>query len=513
MMRSMFAGVSGLKAHQVRMDIIGNNIANVNSAGYKSSRATFQDMLSQTLRAATAPTEAKGGTNPQQIGLGVQLGSIDVKHTQGNTQSTGYITDLAIEGDGFFVLGHGANRLYTRAGMFGLDNGTEGNLVSLVNGERVLGYLADQDGVIDTNSALAPMYISASETITPRATDTVYFAGNLDNRYSVGESVSRTVQVYDSRGREQTIVVDLKQLGGNEWEWDASWLLVSDGIPMDNGLIVNNGEYAVDGNELKEVLTRHPDGTPATYGATVATTGGAAPDLGRVWTFGGTFDSNNIGFEFERALVHGAEVSASSDGGSLFLTSTHSVTGGIDPDHRVIQFGLDGSFIGLNGDTGEEHILNLDPVFADDLKIELDFTQFTQYADSFTAKFMSQNGYYSGALESYAIDQNGVIVGSFSNGLTRALGQVALARFANPAGLQRAGSTMFVDTPNSGTAQIGAAGIPGFGQISPSSLEMSNVDLSEEFTDMIITQRGFQANSRIITTSDEMLQELVNLKR
>lgn len=499
MMRSMFAGVSGLKAHQVRMDIIGNNIANVNSAGYKSSRATFQDMLSQTLRAATAPTEAKGGTNPQQIGLGVQLGSIDVKHTQGNTQSTGYITDLAIEGDGFFVLGHGANRLYTRAGMFGLDNGTEGNLVSLVNGERVLGYLADQDGVIDTNSALAPMYISASETITPRATDTVYFAGNLDNRYSVDEGVSRTVQVYDSRGREQTIVVDLKQLGGNEWGWDASWLLASDAISLDNGAFANNGLYIVEDDEMFET---DADGNKT--GSAIATSAD-----GRVWTIVG---SSGETFEFEHAITDG-HVNAFSDGGSLFLTSSYSLTQNATPsiEDRKIRFNENGSFLGLSAESA--HILNFKPADAEALEIELDFTDFTQYADSFTAKFMSQNGYYSGALESYAIDQNGVIVGSFSNGLTRALGQVALARFANPAGLQRAGSTMFVDTPNSGTAQIGAAGIPGFGQISPSSLEMSNVDLSEEFTDMIITQRGFQANSRIITTSDEMLQELVNLKR
>ncbi|NMB20356.1 MAG: flagellar hook-basal body complex protein, partial [Firmicutes bacterium] len=175
---------------------------------------------------------------------------------------------------------------------------------------------------------------------------------------------------------------------------------------------------------------------------------------------------------------------------------------------RRIQFNPDGSFSGV-----VDNKVRLEPELAYAMDIELDFTEFTEYADTFTAKFMHQNGYTSGALESYAIDQNGVIVGSFSNGLTRALGQVALARFANAAGLQRSGSTMFIDTPNSGTAQIGAAGIPGFGQISPSSLEMSNVDLSEEFTEMIITQRGFQANSRIITTSDEMLQELVNLKR
>ena len=504
MMRSMFAGVAGLKAHQVRMDAIGNNIANVNSAGYKSSRVTFQDMLSQTVRAATAPTAAKGGTNPQQIGLGVQLGSIDVKHTQGNTQSTGYITDLAIEGDGFFVLGQGANRQYTRAGMFGLDDGTEGNLVSLLNGERVLGYKADNNGYIDPNSSLVPLYISSSETITPRATTQVVFAGNLDNRYPVWQTdedtVSRTVQVYDSRGREQTIVVDLKQLGGNEWEWDADWLLLSEPISMENGLIVNNGEYVVSGTDL------HVLNADGSTGARVAESSD-----GRQFTITDSA-GKAYSFEFEHALTNGEKANAFSDGGSLYITSKHSLTTGIEQDYRKIVFNEDGSFLKLSGDD-EEHILQFGPLNAEPLDIELDFTDFTQYADTFTGKFMSQDGYYSGALESYAIDQNGVIVGSFSNGLTRALGQVALARFANPAGLQRSGSTMFVDTPNSGTAQIGAAGIPGFGQISPSSLEMSNVDLSEEFTEMIITQRGFQANSRIITTSDEMLQELVNLKR
>ncbi len=507
MMRSMFAGVAGLKAHQVRMDIIGNNIANVNSAGYKSSRVTFQDMLNQTIRAATAPTSARGGTNPQQIGLGVQLGSIDVKHTQGNTQSTGYITDLAIEGEGFFVLGQGASRLYTRAGMFGLDNGTEGNLVSLLNGERVLGFLADKDGKIDPNSSLAPMYISASETITPKATDRVNFAGNLDNRYpawaSDEDTVSRTVQVYDSRGREQTILVDLKQLGGNEWEWDASWLLASNSISLDNGHLVTTGQYTVSGTTLIDNES----------GAVVATTAATGDDAGRVWTVGTALSPTGNKLEFERALTDLAQVNVASDGQGLFLTSQHTLTDGVGAADRKIRFNDNGSFLALSGTNGDEHVLRLDPLFAEDLAIELDFTEFTQYADTFTGKFMSQNGYYSGALESYAIDQNGVIVGSFSNGLTRALGQVALARFANAAGLERAGSTMFVDTPNSGMAQIGTAGVPGYGNISPSSLEMSNVDLSEEFTEMIITQRGFQANSRIITTSDEMLQELVNLKR
>ena len=514
MMRSMFAGVSGLKAHQVRMDVIGNNIANVNSAGYKSSRATFQDMLSQTLRSATAPTAARGGSNPQQIGLGVQVGSVDVKHTQGNTQSTGYITDLAIEGEGFFVLGQGENRLYTRAGMFGLDNGTEGNLVSLLNGQRVLGYKANSDGVIDTKSDLTPLYISASETITPRATDAVYFAGNLDNRIpewqSEEDTISRSVQIYDSRGREQTIIVDLKREQGNNWEWDANWFLVSEPVAMDNGFIANNEKYVVKFDSSSspnwQLNKLDPDGSATSEIV-------AYSNDGFRWTVGDPSPPvpNAPTFEFEHKLTENETVEVFAEGGSLYLTSRHSLTG-THADNRLIQFNDDGSFRGLSG-MGEENVLKFKPVYAEQLAITLDFSDFTMYADTFTGKFMNQNGYTSGALESYAIDQNGFIVGSFSNGLTRALGQVALARFANPAGLQRAGSTMFVDTVNSGEAQIEAAGVPGYGQIAPSSLEMSNVDLSEEFTEMIITQRGFQANSRIITTSDEMLQELVNLKR
>jgi flagellar hook-basal body protein len=249
MLRAMFAGVSGLKVHQTRLDVIGNNIANVNTAGYKASRATFQEMLSQTIRGATAPTDARGGSNPLQVGLGVQLGSIDVKHTQGNTQTTGYGTDLAIEGDGFFVLGEGENRVYTRAGIFGLDNGTEGNLVSLVNGQRVLGYKADQDGIIDPNGPLQSLYISAMETITPKATDRVYFGGNLDSRTTPGTNVPRTIQVYDSRGGQHTLEIGLTYQGENTWAWTAKWQVVSNRIPVSEaGDIVSGQEYTVEHN-------------------------------------------------------------------------------------------------------------------------------------------------------------------------------------------------------------------------------------------------------------------------
>lgn len=509
MMRSMFAGVSGLKAHQIRMDVIGNNIANVNTAGYKSSRATFQEMLSQMIRSATAPTELRGGTNPQQVGLGTSLGSIDVKHTQGNTQSTGYLTDLAIEGDGFFVLGEGENRQYTRAGMFGLDNGTEGNFVSLVNGQRVLGYRADNMGEIDLHSALEPLYISASDTISPRATTRITFAGNLDNRYSLDQSVRRTIQVFDSRGREQTIIVGFHQQGDNEWGWDASWQLISTPIPAHESSLEDNAQYLVHNQKMYQVpadfdFKAYLD-DPSSF-----QTGDfevvAASDDGRLWKDTSVHENR---FEFEKGLENGAKVNASGAEGTLFLSHEDIIVS--KEDAYTIKFGSDGSYSGLNIE--ESNVISLEPENANPLSITLEFTQLTQYADTFTGKFLNQNGYANGALESYAIDQNGVIVGSFSNGLTRNLGQIALARFTNPAGLMRGGSTMFLETPNSGTAQIEAAGQPGYGTISPSSLEMSNVDLSEEFTEMIITQRGFQANSRIITSSDEMLQELVNLKR
>ncbi len=488
MMRSMFAGVSGLKTHQVRMDVIGNNIANVNTAGYKASRATFQEMLTQTMRGASAPTDARGGTNPLQVGLGVQLGSIDVRHTQGNTQSTGYVTDLAIEGDGFFILGQGENRVYTRAGIFGLDSGTEGNLVSLVNGMRVLGYKADREGKIDPNSPLEPLYISASETVSPRATEDVYFSGNLDLRLRPGERRDRTVQVYDSRGREHTVVVGLTHQGDNQWSWDAHWQIVSNTIPLARaGSLEPNVEYSVvvenDGYKLQGA-----DGT-----AVARSTDGVK------WLVA----EGGYKFEFVGKLNGNEQVKVTLEQGMLLLTVQRKLD-----QEGIISFNEDGSYSDV--DSNE---ITFSPANAQDLKIELDFTQFTQYADTFTGKFLSQNGYTSGALESFTIDQNGVIVGSFSNGLTRNLGQVALAKFANPGGLVRTGSTMFAETANSGTAQIGSPGVPGYGQIAPSSLEMSNVDLSEEFTEMIITQRGFQANSRIITTSDEMLQELVNLKR
>ncbi|KNZ70879.1 flagellar hook-basal body protein [Thermincola ferriacetica] len=413
MMRSMFAGVSGLRNHQTRMDVIGNNIANVNTIGYKKSRVTFQDMLSQNIRGASSPTTTRGGTNPMQVGLGMTINTIDTIHTQGSSETTGKVTDMMVDGDGFFIVGDGMNRYYTRAGNFDFD--ALGNLV-YPNGLKVQGWLADNTGKIDTSTAIQGITIPKGQSIQPKQTANIDFINNLDAGAAIGTVRNVSIEVYDSLGNLYTIPATFTKSNTNEWTFDLGTL--PSGIT--SFTLTNN------------VITFNPDGT---------------------------YNSPAPG------------------------TSTLNLN--------------------LNGSVGA----------STPITVKIDFTKLTQFNGSSNADMNSQDGYPSGVLNGYAIDKSGIITGRFSNGLTKPLAQVALANFNNPAGLMKAGENLYVQSNNSGNAQIGAAGSGGRGNISPGQLEMSNVDLSQEFTDMIITQRGFQANSRIITVSDEMLQELVNLKR
>ena len=404
-MRSLFSGVSGLLTHQTRMDVIGNNIANVNTVGFKASRVTFKDMLYETMRAATAPMGTRGGTNPQQVGLGVQLGSIDVLHTPGNLQPTGVTTDLAIRGNGLFVLLDGEQQYYTRAGVFDFDS--EGWLVSKTSGLKVAGWVADKDGKLDPTGPLVPIQIPADHSLPAQPTTEVVLQGNLDASVETGTTFQRTVTVYDSLGRRHDVIVNFVKVDDNRWQWRA----------------YRNGDY----------------------------TG-----------YRGVIRFTDTG-EFRTA------------------TATQ------------VQFDPGGG--------------------AAQVVFNIDFSRLTQYSSETELSVRSQNGFPPGALEEIRIDASGIITGIFSNGLTQTLAQVAVATFANPGGLEQAGETLFRASHNSGLPRTGPPGTGDRGVIAPGNVEMSNVDLSEEFTSMIITQRGFQANSRIITTSDEMLQELVNLKR
>ena len=430
MMRSMYAGVSGLKTHQTRMDVIGNNIANVNTAGFKASRVTFKEMLSQTLSGAKAPQDNRGGMNPQQVGLGVSLGSIDTNHVQGNLQSTGLGTDLAIQGNGYFIVNNGTQNFYTRAGALTLDE--NGNLVNASNGYIMQGWLAN-NGIINTNSPLTGIRIPIGDTMAPQASTEAVFAGNLNAADRV--EWTATIDIYDSQGQKHTLTLKFTHTGND----------------TDN----DNGNDTVNDNE---------------------------------WNWTATIDGATLG---------GSNEDDSDEDDNNKITGT-------------IIFGGDGKVVEVTGNTFDINFNN------DTEKItgfNLDLSAVTQMAGDNTLDGLYADGYSMGSLESFSIDNAGVITGSYSNGLTKAIGQIAIANFSNAGGLTRVGDTLFAESQNSGIAQIGAAGTAGRGKISAGTLEMSNVDLAEQFTDMITTQRGFQANSRIISTTDEMLQDLVNLKR
>lgn len=523
MMRSLFAGVSGLKAHQTRMDVIGNNIANVNTVGYKSSRVTFQDVLYQTIRSASAPATSRGGTNPVQIGLGVQIGSIDVIHTPGSPQPTGVQSDLAISGNGFFVLLDGERQLYTRAGAFSLD---EAGWLIAPNGMRVAGWNA-VEGVINTNQPIEAIRIAIGQTIPARATTEAVFEGNLNAE--VGVPVGHVVRYTDTvsvAGVDQEVTLEFVKVDDRRWTVQA-FDVNGDAVPITFG-----GTPYAPGGPLPELvfddqgrLTNEADLEVEIGGDTGTVMAGAVmaaavrqvlPENPKVLTTVEVVDSlgvrHRVIIEFEKTAENTWAWTAVDENGNYLSIAGFGTYDPADPatSRPVLRFDSEGRLavgsqiasITLNPGTGAEPVV-FTPSFAG----------ISQYGQPSQVGARSQNGYIAGTLEEIRFDVSGVITGVFSNGLTRSLAQLAVATFANNGGLIRAGDTAFEASHNSGLPQIGAAGTGDRGLMTPGALEMSNVDLSEEFTSMIITQRGFQANSRIITTSDEILQELVNLKR
>jgi flagellar hook protein FlgE len=420
MMRSLFSGISGLRNHQTRMDVIGNNIANVNTVGFKASRVNFQDMLNQTIQGASSGQGNLGGTNPIQVGLGMGLASIDTLFTDGSTQPTGKQTDLAISGAGFFVLFDGLNKVYTRAGNFDFDN--QGNYLVPGTGYKVMGYMADANGVIDPKQEAQPITIPVGSSMAAKPSTKIVYANNLSGDAANGTTVPASITVYDSKG----------------------------------------AAHKVSGSFVKQAT---PDNT-----WTFTVTGVTAPD-----------------------------------------NTTEAVTP--SPAVYTLTFDNEGKFSSVNPATGFTFTPAGTAAGAANVTITPNFDNLTQFAGESTVQAVDRDGYPSGTLEQTTIDGTGTIIGKFSNGQTQSLAQVCLAIFNNPAGLTKVGDNMYIKSNNSGEEQIGISGSGGRGGFIPGSLEMSNVDLAQEFSNMIITQRGFQANSKIITATDEMLQDLTNLKR
>lgn len=424
MMRALFSGVAGLKNHQVRMDVIGNNVANVNTVAFKSGRVTFKEGFAQLLQGAGRPQDAQGGTNPRQVGLGMQVGSIDTVFTQGNLETTGVTTDLAIQGDAFFIVSKGSETSYTRAGNFNVD--AEGRMVNSTNGYRVQGRMAT-DGVLGQTMSdiVIPVGLQAAASQTTRVTA----GGNLDASAAIGaeSSVEAPISVYDSQGNVHELTLILTKTAANEWNWtvDPTALGLTAGEITDN-----DGDAIVGGGTL---------------------------------TFSGT-----TGLLTDPAT--NPSISFTPPGGGAPMTLEVDFGGG-----------------NING--------------------------MTQFAGMSSATLQEQDGYEAGTLQSYNIDSTGTIIGSFSNGNSMILGQIGLAYFNNPGGLVRTGDNLYSTSANSGEVQLSYASEDGRSAIAAGTLEMSNVDLTQEFTNMIVAQRGFQANGRVITSTDEMLQEVVNLKR
>ncbi len=401
----MYSGISGMKNFQTKLDVIGNNISNVNTYGFKKGRVTFQDLMNQTVSGASSATENKGGQNAKQIGLGGTLASIDIIDTQGSLQTTGRTLDVAISGDGLFVTRVGNGESYTRAGNFYLDS--NGSLVT-GSGSLVQGYEADANGNVN-RSAMTDIVIDTDTTMEPASTSNASFNGNLKASDSTNPVVI-DYKVKDSLGQDIDLKLTLTNNGNNSWGY-----------------------------------------TVASANPSVTLTAGNA----------GTISFSNKG---------------------LYTSGNLSLA------------------------------MNLSNNAATPQSIDLDFSQLTQFDSTSSANVNTIDGNSEGYLESFNIGSSGEVNGIFSNGEVRVLNQLVVATFSNAAGLQKMGNNMYQASNNSGLPNYGIAA-EGRGSLQSGALEMSNVDLSEEFTEMIVAQRGFQANTRIITTSDEILQELVNLKR
>lgn len=657
MMSSLFSGVSGLRNHQVRMNVIGNNIANVNTTGFKSGRVLFQDALVQTIKGAGRPSEISGGTNPVQIGLGMKVGTVDTLFTQGGLETTGQITDLAIQGSGFFVLSDGQGEYYTRAGAFGVD--AESFLVDPATGMKVQGRMADADGRISALATIGDITLPFGQQDPANATTEVILANNLDSdatdaaasitnesstttgidiltgTYAAnGAGGTHSIVIDDNGGNGQavnstytgtnlfgsmtgtttlndlgvddfnlTITVDgstsnailglngqstvndlvtrINELAGVDCYLDTTnpanaqiviertyagnggnyniQTSASSATDPTHGNIVNrllgiaDGNVAIANNGLDHTFTAidtfTPIGKPAEPGTALDII--VDPDSGLAYMVDGLggggitlqnsspattgISAGTLLVETEPTQHSTSIVTYDSQGGkhTTIFTFTRTTTPNmwdwavsfpndesiLEGGSGTVRFNPDGSLLSFDYNGGANS-LRYDPgTGAEVVDVSINagvssgFSGLTGFNSAHTASAIQQDGYAMGILEKISFDQAGMISGIFSNGVSRTLAQLVLADFNNKSGLLKVGGNVYQVSANSGAAISGVAGETISGSVSSGALESSNVDIAMEFTNMITAQRGFQANARVITTSDNMLDELVNLKR
>lgn len=720
MLRSMYSGITGLRNFQDQLDVVANNIANVNTIGFKGSRTTFQSTLFQTLAAGNAPQDLLGGINPMQIGLGSKIASIDKLMTQGSPMSTGKTTDMMIQGEGFFILSDGVGQYYTRAGNFTRDY--NGFFVDPASGMKLQGWTArltpDGQRIVDTNDPIGDIQISSGQVMPAKQTSFVKLAHNLNAGVGIQDT---TIVIKSTLGENIPVRFsferDLNNLNQNVYLWEAKILdtnynfsieddltsqnpqlsptdIINGKVELDDyGKVINWVNYDEAGNPLSDTRISIFDvngnivgtnGEPVTIGTNNNNTGTLSgsiklvdattnelvyynpEDIQLSFTSGNSFtitlkdsqgqpitfnytntddgytgtvgsfnellsegivdDTNSPNYKLTGLSIKGVDDSdiidttnddTTNDDTTTITINLRSVRDVIqppvageikfvdmnnptnfataeyispktttstvvydslgnsynvylnftkinentwfweaklddgtplykittdeqlvnDPANGVIAFDSNGNLAATNWSIVNGNIVQsggtagfwFDPAeqgaalnpdvnppsiaAAGPVMVSVNFQELTQFAAPHSIAVTEQDGNAQGTLDSFAINTNGEIIGIFSNGLTAPLGQVALATFNNPEGLLEVGNSMYAMSSNSGLPQIGVSGVGGRGSIIPGALEMSNVDLAEEFTNMIIAQRGFQANSRSITTADQILNELVNIKR
>ena len=549
MMRSLYAGVSGLKTHQIKMDVIGNNIANVNTVAYKSSSITFSELMYQTTQSASGPNATTGtaGTNAKQIGLGVKSGAISTAiTTAGATQTTGNPFDIKITGDAFFVVSDGATNFFTRDGSFYVD--AAGNLAMSSNGYNVMGWGVDETGLNIKQDTVDALRIMSAENMTypPEATSRAYISGIIDKNdtdatSSTGKIMNLTF--YDNLGYSYTAKMSMTEMADGKYG-----LKLSDVLDSSNTSVISRFPGLEMGSEQAYTTPKTAQTTGVTFGANYTIGSGAPQPYSNLYnsTTGYSADVTTLaslyGFtnvnEFLDSYVVAVPAAVppnvtmaqiiqnSAAGTSPSLTSGVVGAGNlltfVGFEGAIVSYSPDdGTFTGINGSLTNPVLLDFGG-YGNFSNISVDFSNSTNLNNNGTstvaAKSGDTDGYGTGRklgdLSGVSIQNNGMIYASYDNGQTRLLGQIAVAQFSNPSGLQKEGDNLYTSTLNSGEYDgIGVDITTDGGYMSTGVLEMSNVDLSSEFTEMITTQRGFQANSRIITVSDTMLEELVNLKR
>lgn len=554
LLTSLFAGVSGLRNHQSMMDVIGNNISNVNTIGFKGSRVTFSDTFNQFVKAGTNPTENTGGTNSFQVGLGMKINSIDRNWNQGTFERTGITTDLGLQGSGMFVLKSNGQSFFSRAGAFIFD--ADGKLVSPQNGAVVQGKVASAEGVIPPGNNLEDIVIDTNLKLPAVSTTNIKWGGNLKSNseltrtqkvtqrgninssaLTVGESTAPIVStVYNEYGNPHKLSISYEKTADNTYTLNWS-VKDEEDVELDSGSITGlvfadngSGTWALDAASLAKFDgTNNRVNLPAynidfIFDATTVTQNSSTQTLsvsadnnripnvvsGSVTVFDSLGTSHQVTMKFTKiddnlwTWTAGVPAQSTIDGKPLATSGT-------------ILFNADGTIDPANISPNNPQLTFVPKGGANTAVIDLDFGSgfggITQTSSSSVVSALSQNGSPSASLSNINIDQYGNIVGIFSNGSSRNLATVMVATFNNLNGLISVGDNMYSAYANSGEPRINGLGEESGTTVQSGALEQSNVDLSEEFTRMIVSQRGFQANARVITTADNLLQEITNLIR